>query len=155
LPYKDYPDWRDFVRQKVPKHSFIDPRNNRQDSPIYFIPQDIQSVISSDGLFHYRSPFGEAIGGACEHGIALGYNELAPLVGKEKIHVIYVDELGLQFPFLDSSAKRSFSGLEFAIKYMNFLETWDKEFEAATKYLAWEQNYYRRLKNGEEVEILI
>jgi hypothetical protein len=134
---KKYADWRDYVAEKVPKHRFLDPRKNDQSCPAAFTLQDMENVLKSDGVFHYRSLRGEAIGSAWEHGIANG----ASRTGNRVIPVIYVDECPFQFPLLVASAKRTFRNLDSGIAYLNFLESWDqdKEFEAIYKYLEWEK----------------
>ena len=132
---KKYSDWRDYVIERVPRHKFIDPRKNDQSCPATFTMQDIEVVLKSMGVFHYRSIRGEAIGSAWEHGVANG----ASRAGRKVIPVIYVDEFPFQFPPLVASAKRTFANLDSGIAYLNFLESWDKEFEAIYKYLKWEQ----------------
>lgn len=132
---KKYADWRDYIIERVPKHRFLDPRKNDQSCPARFTQQDMDNVLASDGVFHYRSLRGEAIGSAWEHGIAVG----ASRVGPRKIPVIYVDECAFIFPVLDASAKRTFTSLDSGVAYLNFLESWDKEFEAINKYLSWEK----------------
>jgi hypothetical protein len=133
---KKYDDWRDYIIENVPRHKFIDPRDNDQNCPATFTKQDLESVIRSDGLFVYRPrKCSEAIGGACEHGIALGFSAK----GKKKIPIIYIDECFFPFPFLAASAKRTFTNLKAAVVYLNFLKSWDKEFEAINKYIEWEK----------------
>lgn len=141
VPYKDYKDWRDFLIEKVPHHQFIDPRNNNQDSPMFFTREDLESVIKSDGLILYRTTIGEDIGSAWEHGIACG----ASIIGK-KIPTIYIDERMFPHPILSASAKRTFTNLEGAVVYLNYLKTWDKEFEAIYAFLKWEKEYYLKLR---------
>ncbi len=140
----EYNDWRDYVIENVPKHSFLDPRNNKQDSPMFFTPQDLKSVTKSDGIVLYRPVKGEIIGGSWEHGIACGYNEASK---KKKIHTIYVDEKKFIFPLLSASAKRTFTDLESAVTYLNFLDSWKNEFKAIMSYLDWEDNFYKKLKD--------
>jgi len=129
----DYSDWRDFMIEKVKGHSFFDPRKNDQSCPATFTNQDLEGVISSDGVILYRPKLGEIIGGAWEHGIACG----ATRMGK-KIPTIYIDEKPFTFPLLSASAKRTFTNLDAAVIYLNFLESWETEFVAANKYLDWE-----------------
>jgi len=136
---KKYADWRDYVIEGAPKHTFLDPRKNDQSCPAAFTLQDMDNVLKSDGVFHYRSLRGEAIGSAWEHGIACG----ASRTGRRVIPVIYIDEFPLQFPPLVASAKRTFTNLDSGIAYLNFLESWDKEFEAVYRYLDWEKNKVR------------
>jgi len=132
---KQYSDWREYIKAKVKNHKFIDPRNNNQSCPATFTNQDMESVINSEGVFLYRPNIGEIIGGAWEHGIACG----ATKCGK-KIPTIYVDEKSFPFPILTASAKRTFTNLDAAVIYLNFLKSWDKEFEAIYKYLDWENS---------------
>jgi hypothetical protein len=156
IPYKsnkdqEYEDWRDYVIENVKKeHSFIDPRNNNQDSPMFFAREDTKSVIKSDGVLLYRpSAAIENIGGNWEHGIACGYSES----GKKKIPTIYVDEKMLPFPPIMASAKRTFTKLEAAIVYLNLLDSWKNEMTAIYAYLDWEDNYFKDLKNEKTKKI--
>lgn len=134
--------WRDYLIMKVKNHSFIDPRKNNQSCPATFTREDLEGVIKSDGVFLYRPANGEIIGGAWEHGIACGINE----VSKRKIPTIYVDERFLPFPPVMASAKRTFANLDAAIVYMKFLDSWQDEMKAICAYLDWEEKYFRRLK---------
>jgi len=131
LDGKEYADWRDFIKASVTKHKFRDPRNNDQSCPASFTLQDLEGVLSSEGVLLYRPKKGEIIGGAWEHGIACG----ASRVGPKKIPTIYVDEHDFPFPLLTASAKRTFANLNAAVTYLNLLESWDREFEAIYGYL--------------------
>ncbi len=128
-----YPDWRDFVIGGVKKHQFSDPRKNDQSCPARFTMQDLEGVINADGIFVYRPLNGEIIGGAWEQGIAVG----ASYMGKN-IPSIYVDEHSFPFPLLSASSKRTFSDLDASLVYLNFLDSWDNEFQAINQYLDWE-----------------
>ena len=127
---KQYSDWRDFLIEKVKLHEFIDPRKNDQTCPATFSPQDLEGVLSSDGVFAYNTPRGEAVGAAWEQGVAAG----ASKCGKN-IPTIYVDENSFPFPLLTATAKRSFSNLNASVSYLNKLISWEKEFEAIGSYL--------------------
>ncbi len=141
---KAYNDWRDYVTENVKKHNFLDPRKNNQTYPATFTKEDLEGVIKSEGVFLYRPINGEIISGAWEHGIACGFSE----VSQRKIPTIYVDERFFPFPPIMASAKRTFTNLDAAIVYMNFLDSWENEMKAIYAYLDWENGYFSSLKNG-------
>ncbi len=126
-----YNDWRDYVIEQLKeKHTFSDPRHNDQSCPASFTLQDIEGVLSSDGVLHYRTPRGEDTGSSLEHGIALGASRRGPA-----IPIILVDEHPFPFPLLSASAKRTFTRLPEAMLYLGLLSSWDKEFEAINAYI--------------------
>lgn len=148
VPYKnkdgkEYSDWRDYLIENVKKHNFLDPRKNNQSCPATFTREDLEGVVRSEGVFLYRPVNGEIIGGAWEHGIACGVSEVSQI----KIPTIYVDERFLPFPPIMASSKRTFTNLDAAIVYMNFLDSWEEEMKAIYAYLDWEDKYFRGLKN--------
>lgn len=148
VPYIDrrgveHDDWRDYLIRMVKKHNFLDPRKNNHSCPATFTREDLEGVIKSDGVFLYRPINGEIIGGAWEHGIGCGFNQLS----KRKIYTIYVDERFFPFSPIFASAKRTFTNLDAAIVYMNFLDSWEEEMKAIYAYLAWEERYFRKLKD--------
>lgn len=128
LSYKEHKDWRDYVKEKAPKHIYHDPRiDSEQYVSLTFTRDDLlKGVELSDLVFGYNpkgnyqiDPYGLCI----ELGVAFG----------NRIPIILCDENEWIFPMLPPLAKRVFTNLEITVKYLSNLNGLDDEFHSFYK----------------------
>ncbi len=128
VPFEGYPDWRDFIKERVGgKMDFYDPRTDTDQSSIAtFVYQDIKGVESCDMAFYFVTNSGD-VGSSieCAWGNA-----------KNKHVVICINGgVGLVHAFLIGIARRVFIGAETGIIYLHNLAEYglENEFEAIYK----------------------
>ncbi len=138
LPRGDYDDWRDFVKEKAPRHIYHDPRiHTEQYVSLTFVRDDLlKGVEQSDLVFGYNpkgnyhvDPYGLCI----EIGVAFG----------KRIPIVLCDENEWIFPMLPPLAKRVFTSLYMAVRYLNNVEDMKNEFQAFYRTI-------RPLKGGDK-----
>jgi hypothetical protein len=111
VPYKGFSEWRDFVKNKAPLHSYWDPRYDTDQSSYVTIGRDdiIKGIEGSELFFGYKPKNTKDVAGLCtEAGVAFG----------RKIPIVFVDENDFIHPFPAVLAKRLFTNLEIAVMYL-------------------------------------
>ncbi len=132
LPFDVHEDWRDYVKQAAPDHRYHDPRkDSEQYVSLTFTRDDLLiGVEMSDLVFGYNprgnykiDPYGLCI----ELGVAFA----------KRIPIVYCDENDWIFPMLPPLAKRVFTDLPCATRYLNNLKSIESEF----------QDFYRSIES--------
>ncbi len=129
VPFEEYPDWRDFVKEKLKDAmDFYDPRiDTKQGSIATFVYEDLgKGVEGSDILFYFVTDSGD-VGSAIECERADCRGKLVILCVDRKVDVVH--------PFLIGIARRVLIGMETGIVYLENLARCGlaNEFEAIQK----------------------
>ncbi len=123
-----WPDWRDRVKHEAPYHFYFDPRfDSEQLASVTFTLDDLRKGAgAADMVFGYNprgnyhvDPFGLCI----ELGMAFGC----------RVPIILCDENDWVFPMLPPLARRLFTDLTLAIRYLKLLRSDSNEFHVFYK----------------------
>ena len=144
LPYKEYKDWRDYVKEKATKHEYYDPRiDSEQHVSLTFTRDDLLKGVELSDLVLGYNPKGnyqiDPYGLCIELGVAFG----------KRIPIILCDENEWIFPMLPPLAKRVFTNLEIVVKYLNNLNNPEDEFHSFYNTIT-DTDKIKEVQNGKD-----
>lgn len=124
--YGNYPDWRDYIKEKIPEVHFFDPRfDTKQGCIAVFVSGDLGGVEQCDCTLTYvKKPHGDT-------GTTI---ETTHANAKDKLTILCLDkEIGFVSPMIIGISRRVLVGFDAAILYIKNLASvgLQNEFEAA------------------------